>query len=34
VFNGAHIVRTHDVGITSDVVKIAKALRDLDDKTF
>jgi dihydropteroate synthase len=28
VFNGAHIVRTHDVSITSDVVKLAKMLRD------
>ncbi len=31
VFNGAHIIRTHDVGITSDVTKIAKALRELID---
>jgi len=28
VYNGAHIVRTHDVGITSDVVQLSKMLRD------
>ena len=28
VYNGAHIVRTHDVAVTSDVVRIAKLLRD------
>jgi dihydropteroate synthase len=28
VYNGAHIVRTHDVGVTYDVVKLAKMLRD------
>jgi len=28
VYNGAHIVRTHDVALTSDVVRIAKLLRD------
>jgi dihydropteroate synthase len=28
VYNGAHIVRTHDVAITSDVIKLAKMIRD------
>ena len=28
VYNGAHIVRTHDVGVTYDVVKLAQMLRD------
>ena len=28
VYNGAHIVRTHDITSTSDVIKIAEAIRD------
>jgi dihydropteroate synthase len=28
VINGAHIVRTHDVAVTSDVVRIAELLRE------
>jgi dihydropteroate synthase len=27
VYNGAHIVRTHDVGTTRDIIKIAESLR-------
>ncbi len=27
VYNGAHIIRTHDVGVTRDIVKISEALR-------
>jgi dihydropteroate synthase len=28
IYNGAHIVRTHDVAITQDVVRLAKMIRD------
>jgi dihydropteroate synthase len=28
VYNGAHIIRTHDIGVTSDVVRIAQLIRD------
>jgi dihydropteroate synthase len=28
VFNGAHIVRTHDIAATVDVVQIAKKIRE------
>ena len=34
VYNGAHIVRTHDVGATFDVVKLAKMLRDKSYKSI
>ncbi|MHA1131668.1 MAG: dihydropteroate synthase [Candidatus Helarchaeota archaeon] len=27
VYNGAHIIRTHDVGVTQDIIKIAKKFR-------
>ncbi len=28
VYNGAHIIRTHDVGITRDIIKISESLRN------
>jgi dihydropteroate synthase len=33
IYNGAHIVRTHDVAETSDVVHLAKLLRDISDSS-
>jgi dihydropteroate synthase len=28
VLNGAHLIRTHDVGVTRDAVRVAEALRE------